>query len=542
MITLRDYQEKLLTDTDEAFASDPEVRDVAVICPTGGGKTVTFAARLQRATLPAGVLVHRTELVSQISMTLARFGVKHRLIAPVSTVRSIRNEHHREFGRIFDYPNAPHSVGSVDTLLARAGQFESYAAQVHEIITDEAAHMLRDNKWGVARGMFRNARGLGFTATPCRADGKGLGRHADGLFDVMVRGPTTGQLIAMGHLSPYKIIAKPSDMNLEGVTLGSTGDYSAPQLRVRSHQSHIVGDVVETYIKFARGKQGITFTVDVETANEMAAQYRAAGIPAASVSAATPEAERQNAVRDFRDGKLWQLVNCDLFGEGFDVPGVEVVSLARPTMSLSLHLQQVGRALRPAPGKAYAIIIDHVGNWERHGLPDSPRVWTLDGKSRKERDLDADAIKLTTCLECFLVFERKQLPTCPHCGYVRLPSERGRPEQVDGDLTELDPKTLAALREQVELEPPASVATRIEFKAGRAAGRQAFKNQEDRIDEQARLRHAIAVWAGVRKDRGQADTASYREFFLKFGVDVLTAQTLKRVEMEELRGRVERDT
>ncbi len=541
MIQLRDYQENLLNGVDAEF-ENPDVRDVCAVLPTGGGKTVTFAKRMHDATLPVVANVHRVELVSQISMTLARFGIRHRIIAPVATVRSIRNEHFREFNRTFDNPSAVHAVASVDTLIARADQFASYAAQVREVITDEAAHMLRENKWGVARNMFSNARGIGFTATPCRADGKGLGRHADGFFDVMVRGPTTGQLIALGHLSKYKIIAKPSDINTDGVSIGSTGDFSAPQLRVRSHQSHIVGDVVETYLKFAAGKQCIVFTVDVETANELAERFVQAGVPAASVSAQTEESERQGRVRRFRSGELKVLTNCDLFGEGFDVPGVEVVSLARPTMSLPLHLQQVGRALRPAPGKSHALIIDHVGNWERHGLPDSPRGWTLDGVSRKSRLLDADAIKLTTCLACFLVFERKLLPTCPHCGEVREPTSRKGPEQVDGDLTELDPKTLAKLRESIELPTPEQHADKILYatNGNRAASRAAYNQQKERIDAQRKLQDAIALWAGARKDAGQADTASYREFFLTFGVDVLTAQSLPRKEMDELREKVER--
>lgn len=540
MIELRDYQDRLLADVAQAF-EQPQVKDVCAVSPTGSGKTVMFSAFTSRQTLPVNVTVHRTELVAQISMTLARFGIRHRLIAPAATIRAIRAEHHREFGRVFDNPQAMHSVASVDTLLVRAETYGDYCRQVGWTITDEAAHMLRDNKWGVARGLFTNAKGIGFTATPRRADGKGLGRSAHGLFDVMVQGPTTGQLIALGHLSDYRIVAKQSDINLEGISIGSTGDFSAPQLRTRSHQSHIVGDVVETYTRFANGKQGITFTVDVETANELAAQFNAAGVPAAAVSANTPEGERQDAVRRFRAGQLRQLTNCDLFGEGFDVPGVECVSLARPTMSLSLHLQQVGRALRPAPNKSHAIIIDHVGNWERHGLPDTPRVWTLDAPERKSRGRDPDEIPLTTCLSCFLVFERKLLPKCPHCGAKREPTDRARPEQVDGDLTELDPSALAALRESVILPSPERQAEKVQFATGnRAAARAAFKHAEERLEEQKALQDAIALWAGARKDRGQPDAQSYREFFLTFGVDVLTAQTLKRAEMETLRSKVER--
>lgn len=534
---LRPYQVTL----QEAITQSHQrgAKNVLAVMPTGSGKTVTFTDITRKSSAPVALLAHRTELVSQISVTLARAGVMHQLIAPTGTVRSVRQEHFREFNKCYENPNAPHLVASVDTLLARAEFYESACQQIGVWIIDEAAHVLGNppNKWGRCAAMFTNAFGIGFTATPCRADGKGLGRSANGVFDDMVSGPTVGWLMSQGFLSDYRLIAKPSNINVADLQATASGDFSQYKLRVRSHESCIVGDVVTEYKRHADGKQGITFTVDVETANELAAAFNAAGIPAAAVSAKTPEYDRSKTIRAFRKGELRQLTNCDLFGEGFDVPGVEVVSLARPTMSLSLHLQQVGRALRPAPGKTHAIIIDHVGNWERHGLPDTPRSWSLQSReSRRQRE--DESIALTSCLECFLVFERKLLPTCPHCGFVRQPTDRTKIEYVDGDLLELDLTALAALRESVVLESPDKIANRVAWTAGANAGTYAANKQRERIIAQELLKDAIAMWAGHRKAAGQSDSVSYREFYLTFGVDVLTAQTLPRKDMDELRERI----
>jgi superfamily II DNA or RNA helicase len=516
--------------------------NVLAVMPTGSGKTVLFTRIVADRTSPACILVHRVELVSQISVTLARWGVRHRIIAPGPTVRSIRYEHFHTLGKHYDHPQSIHSVASVDTLLSRADRYTDYLRQVRLWIVDEAAHVLSDNKWGRCTTLFGPlASGLGFTATPRRADGKGLSRASDGVFDMLIEGPSTAELIVAGYLSPYKIIAKPSDMDVADLRATASGDYGGQALRLRSAQSHIVGDVVKEYKRHADGKQGLTFTVDVQTANQLAHEFRQAGVPAAAVSAKTPEAERQRAVRDFRDGKLKQLTNCDLFGEGFDVPGVEVVSLARPTMSLALHLQQIGRSLRPAPGKDHALIIDHVGNWERHGLPDSPRNWTLEPREKRiKRPIDPDVVPLTTCTECFLVFPRARLPVCPHCGATREPGERRRPEQVDGDLTLIDEETLAQLRQSTDLETPDQIRNKVLHSTrNKAAAIAAERQRRERIASQERLQAAIALWAGTGRAQGIDDATLYRRFYARYGVDVLSAQALPRAEMDALRERIE---
>lgn len=529
---LRDYQRALIADIEKAHGAG--ARNVCAVSPTGSGKGVVLAHILKSSVAPACVMAHRTELVCQISVALARVGAEHRIIAPTPTIAAVLAEHRRELGYTCYSPHAPLSVAAVDTLLARADRYAKYAAQCDLWIVDEAAHLLKTNKWGKCTELFPNARGIGFTATPKRADGQGLGSHNHGVFDALVQGPTVAQLIAMGYLSKYRILAQPSDLSVDDLKATASGDYSAKVIATRAHASHIVGDVVAHYLKHAAGKQGITFATDVETAMELAAQFRAQGVPAECVSAKTHDAQRAAIIRRFREGEIKQLTNCDLFGEGFDVPGVEVVSLARPTCSLSLFLQQVGRAMRPAPGKEFATIIDHVGNWQRHGLPDTPRRWSLEPRERANAaKKDPDVTAATSCLACFLVFPRAKLPVCPYCGHNHPAKERRRPEQVDGDLSELDPDVLSALRESVNLEDPDRVQERIFHATGnQAAALKARADRCERIEAQNRLREVMAMWSGYRGDNPLSE--QYREFFLTFGVDVLSAQTWTRKDMDEL--------
>lgn len=538
---LRDYQHKLKADVAAALDT-PGVRDVCAVMPTGAGKTVTFGDMTDSFDGAVAIQVHRTELVCQISTTLARFGVVHRIIAPPSTIAAALSDHRRETGGTCYNPHSHHAVIAVDTLIARGDVYASYMAQVRLVITDEAAHVQADNKWGRARAMFANAQHVGFTATPKRADGRGLGRECGhGVFDIMVQGPTVAELIARGFLSKYRILSTPSDMNIDDLKATAGGDFNGKALALRAHQSHIVGDVVNTYLQHAAGKKGITFTTDVETANALAEQFRAQGVRAAAVSAKTPDGERAAMIRAFRNGELMQLTNCDLFGEGFDVPGVEVVSQARPTMSLSLYLQQVGRGMRPAEGKESALILDHVGNWQRHGLPDTPRRWTLEPResARGKNERDPDVIAVTSCHECFQVFPRAKLPTCPLCGFVHEPTARRSPEQVDGDLVELDPDVLAALREAVKLESPDEVSRKVMFGTGNAAAAErAAGLRREKLASQEKLREAEALWGGHGKAAGKSDSELYREFYLTFGVDVLTAQTWDRKDMDELTAKI----
>ena len=387
--------------------------------------------------------------------------------------------------------------------------------------------------------MFPNAKGLGVTATPLRADGKGLGRHVDGLFDTMIEGPGMRDLIELKYLTEYRVFAPPSDFVRPDV-VGASGDFSGVKLKAAVRESHITGDVVAHYMRIAPGKLGVTFTDSVETATGIALQFNDAGVPAAVVSAKTPDSERIAVLRRFKNRELLQLVNVDLFGEGFDLPAIEVVSMARATESYALYVQQFGRALRLLEGKLFAIIIDHVGNVVRHGLPDAPRDWTLDRREKRGKSTPTDAIPVRACPQCTAVYERIY-NTCPYCGHIAQPAARSGPEHVDGDLIELDPEALAAMRgdvARVDMDPEdyrIELAKKYTPLVGQLAGvKRHVVNQE----AQEALRGSVAWWAGFQRAQGRTDSESYRRFYFNFGVDVLTAQTLKAADALELAGRV----
>jgi superfamily II DNA or RNA helicase len=242
-----------------------------------------------------------------------------------------------EYGRSYYDTTATVAVAGVQTLVRRGEMLGHWLGGVSLVVQDESHHLLSGNIWGKAANMFPNAKFLGVTATPCRADGKGLGAVADGIFEKMVIGPDMRTLIGMGYLTDYRIFAPPSDLDLSNVKIGAEGDYTRPGLKKAIEKSHITGDVVKHYKRIADGKLGITFAVDVETASNIAAQFNAAGVPAEVLSAKTPDLMRHQVIQRFKNREILQLVNVDLFGEGFDLPALEVVSMARPTESFALY-------------------------------------------------------------------------------------------------------------------------------------------------------------------------------------------------------------
>lgn len=537
---LRPYQQDIRDDIESRWLG---VANVLAVLPTGAGKTVLFSSILADEPGASCAIAHRQELVSQISLALARNGVRHRIIGQDPVIRMIVRLHMEEVGANYVVPNAKCAVASVNTLTGKkfAESLKPWLPTVKLWVQDEAHHVLRDNQWGRAAAMFPNARGLGVTATPLRADGNGLGRHADGLFDTMVIGPSMRDLITMGFLTEYRIFAPPSTFQRDQVAVSqTTGDFNLDQMRkavassslVVHDEKQIVGDIVQHYQRIAPGKLGVTFVPDIATAETVAEQFNAAGVPAMAVSSKTPDDERCKILRRFKSRQLLQLVNCDLFGEGFDLPAIEVVSMGRPTESYGLYVQQFGRALRLLDGKDRAIIIDHVGNVMRHGLPDAPREWSLDRRERRSSG-KSDAQTIRACLnpECGAVYERFR-DACPYCGTpVPPPAERSRPEFVDGDLFELDPAMLEQMRgavARVDMTPEAyreQLARQGVPQIGIMAN---VKRHIERQETIGTLREAMAVWAGYERAAGLSDREIFRKFYIEHGHDWMTAQTLKR--------------
>lgn len=530
---LRPYQIQLEQDILAAWRSG--ARNVLAVAATGSGKTVTFSDIMRKELQPCVAIAHRQELVSQMSLALARNGVRHRIIGQKATIQMCVQMHMADLGVSYYNATAPAAVAGVDTLI-RMDDADPWFRHVSLWICDESHHHLVDNKWGKATQMFPNARGLGVTATPLRADGKGLGRHADGIMDVMVTAPGMRDLINDRYLSDYRIFAPPNDLDLSTVTTTAGGDFSPQPLRAAVHRSHIHGDVVKHYLRVAAGKLGVTFAVDVESAVELAAAYRSAGVPAEAVSAKTPDIVRFKILQRFSRGEIKQLVNCDLFGEGFDLPAIEVCSMARPTESYGLFVQQFGRSLRLMDGKQHALILDHVGNVMRHGLPDAPRVWSLNRRERRSSSTSDTIIPIRICPGCAGAYERVRV-VCPYCGLKPEPVGRSAPEMVDGDLGELSPEVLARMRGEIDRMDGAHVS--IPVGAAPAVEGALRRHHRERQAAQHLLRERMALWGGQRVAAGDTLAMAQRRFYLTYGVDVATAQTLNATEATTLLERIQ---
>ena len=411
----------------------------------------------------------------------------------------------------------------------------------NNIVVHNCHHNCRDNKWGKAVEMFVNARGLGVTATPNRADGKGIGRWADGFMDDIVIGPTMRWAINNGFLSDYEIVCPKSDLKVEDSQVSANGDWSLQTLKKAAKKSKIVGDVVTNYLKYAKGRRAIVFATDVDTAEEIAADFRASGIEAVSLNGKTVSRYREQSVDNFKNGAIQVLVNVDLFDEGFDLPACDVVIMARPTASLAKFLQQCGRALRPLPGKT-ALIIDHVSNVIRHGLPDMEREWSLNRRERRSKSqADPSEIPLTVCKNCLKPYEKFRT-VCPYCGFEKpLPEPQARSiEMVEGDLVLLTREMLERMRRGTVLESPADIAARVNRVAGPIAAKGVANRQAEKIAAQADLKEAIAQWAAIERLQGFDDREIYKKFYLTTGLDVLSALdgSHSRQEFEDMANRI----
>lgn len=430
---LRDYQTDLI---DRARAEmKAGNKSILIQLPTGGGKTVIAAYMLKSAAekgIPSVFICHRRELVKQSTIALDSIGVRHGVIA---------NGFYEDRAPLVQ-------IASVGTYVNRIHKYR----QPKFMFFDEAHHSPAAS-WAKICNAFPNAYKVGLTATPCRLDGAGL----DDYFKSLLKGPAVRDLISQGWLSDYKLYA-PQAPNLSGIH-SRMGDYIKSELLQVMDRPTITGSAIREYTKRADGKRAVVFAVSVEHSKHIVAQFLAQGIPAEHVDGETEQHDRDQAIDRFRRGKTLILSNVELFGEGFDLPSIECAILLRPTQSLGLYLQQVGRALRPSPGKSHAVILDHANNAAVHGLPDADREWTLKGFERKsKKDKQEPSIKI--CASCFAA----QLPgstTCKFCGHD-FPSKPRVIDEVDGELVEIDTEKLRAAR-RVEQATASSLNELIEI-------------------------------------------------------------------------------
>jgi len=393
------------------------------VAPCGAGKTVIMAWMAAQSAVrgnPVLFTVHRKELIDQSSKTFQDLGIQHGIIAPGCPMSDELIQ-----------------IGSIFAVVKRLEKIKTPAL----IIIDEIHHAVA-NTWKKLLQAFPNAFVIGLTATPARMSGEGLGSVVESL----VMGPSVKQLIDWGNLAPFRYYAPPIVANLEGLRV-KYGDYIQSDVSLRMDKSEIIGDAIEQYKKLADGKRAICYCVSRAHSEHTAEMFRQAGTPAVHIDGETHSAVRKAAIEQFRSGEIRVLCNVDLISEGFDVPAMEAVILMRPTQSLTLHIQQSMRPMRPDadnPDKV-AVIIDHVGNVYRHGLPDEDRTWSLEG--RKKGQSQEREIKLRQCPECYAA--HRPAPACPLCGFAYRPGERSEPEQRKGELVKIDELERKRRRQEV---------------------------------------------------------------------------------------------
>lgn len=605
-ISLRYYQSEVKAGIWRHWdvAAIDEACVVMAVMPTGAGKTVLFTDIVSEHHGAAALIAHRQELVAQISLTLNAFGVRHRLICPGPVRALIIARHLKEHGVTFHDAGAMVGVGGVDTIvrIGKRPELDTWRRSVTLGVIDEAHHVLEHNKWGKATLEFPACkRWLLVTATPERPDGQGLGRHAAGIADALVVGPGMRELIDDGYLCPYQVWTVPHQVDYSTVSVGASGEYvHAKLVAAEECDKKLVGNIVKTYLQRVPGKRAICFMSSVKKAEETAAAFREAGVPAVAIDGTSSDEARERATEDLADGKILVIVNCDLIGEGVDVPAVEVVIMGTRTASFVRFTQWWGRMLRlaltaaerqgydqldsagrrariAASAKPFGVVIDHGGNLIQHNGPPDLRVipWTLDARERRG-SAPSDAIPYRVCANRGLVLDgltweqarelglsdreleesgiarEVSLPCavpyaainrcCPACGYMPLPLRRSTPQEVDGDLQLLDTEALQALtaRAREARQSPG------EYQAYLTATKLApfkvdaqVRRHREKLAAHEELDRAMGEFGGIWHSRGETDSQIQRRFFLSFGIDVQSAKALDRAGALKLAGRID---
>lgn len=443
MFELRPYQDLLIEGARSEFIAGK--KRTCIVAPCGAGKTVIMAwmsAQSKSRGNRVMFVVHRQELIEQSSETFKDMSIPHGIIAagyPIIPGESIQ-------------------IASVQTVTRRLNKL--FPPDL--IILDEAHHATAGT-WRKLLEAFPEALVVGLTATPARLGGQGLGD----VFESLVIGPTVKELIEWGNLAPYRYYAPPVKANLEGLRV-KYGEFDRSDVALAMDKSEIIGDIIAQYQRLAEGMQAVCYCVSRAHSEHTAEMFRQAGISALHIDGESSDLVRTTAISDFKAGKIKVLCNVDLISEGFDVPAMEAVILARPTQSLTLFIQQAMRAMRIDKNKPdkVAVIIDHVGNVYRHGLPDEDREWSLEGKKKKASVPRDFALK--QCPKCYSA--HRPGPVCPYCQHIYQVAEREEPERKDGGLAEIIELEKKKKKEEVKKAKDVVTLEQIAMQRGYAPG------------------------------------------------------------------------
>jgi DNA repair protein RadD len=418
---LRQYQKDALNNIIRSHRRGN--KNVLLQAATGSGKTVMASAFVKHFVEQGKkvlFLAHRRELITQCSSKLDAFGIKHGIIMAGSSA---------EFW--YDV-----QVASIDTLRSRSITNKHEELPKADLVIIDEAHRCLSNTYLKLIKLYKDAHILGLTATPVRSDGRGLGH----IFSDMVQAPSIGWLIKQGSLVKATYYA-PTIPDLKGIQ-SSMGDYNSVQLAERMDNPQLVGDVISSWKKIAQGKKTIVFATSVSHSMNLAESFVDMGIRAAHIDGTTDHDERERVLSEFNSGTIQVICNCMVLTEGFDCPPAEVCVLARPTKSLGMYIQMVGRVLRPHPGKEHATIIDHSGAVYMHGFVEDEVKWSLDPKKplsiqerKEQRDKEETMI---ICDGCFTAYSGSNI--CPKCGHVAEKKSK-YVEVIDAELGWVDKAT-----------------------------------------------------------------------------------------------------
>ena len=301
------------------------------------------------------------------------------------------------------------TIGTIGSLVKKLDKLPKF-----DVILVDEAHHIKAKQYQTILNFFKDATQLFFTGTPIRLDGSGF----DDIADDIVLGKSVKWLQENGNIAPFKYYA-PS--LIDTTNLKKRGGEFTKKSVDDTMKRVIYGDVIRHYEKLAKGKQAIVYTHSVEASESVSNTFNEKGYTSIAISGKTPPEARERAMQAFRDGELTIMVNCELFTEGIDLPNVDVCIMLRPTQSLSLYLQFSMRALNPREGKT-AIIIDHVGNVDRHGLPNDDRELSLTGVIKKKQKAKLGEPTTRTCDECYATFWSAER-ICPLCGHENQPTK-----------------------------------------------------------------------------------------------------------------------
>jgi len=414
-ITLHPDQADLIERVRQAMRRH---KSVLMQSATGSGKTVMAADMVQRS-IAKGTrslfVVPRRELLRQTAETFAAFGIAHGYVAA-------------------GYPANPFAQVQLATSGTLARRLDT-APRSHVVFVDETHYGGDDLDRIVRHYQAAGAWIVGLSATPWKMSGKGLGDW----YDAMEEGLPVADLIASGRLSDYRLFA-PHRPDLSGIRT-TAGDYAKGALAERMEGDRVlIGNAVKHYCDHAAGRLSVAFCTSIKHAEIVADAFMAAGVPAAMVSGSMGDDERSRRIKAFARRQLHVLTSVDLLTFGFDLASaaqmdvtIEAMSDMRPTKSLSLQCQKWGRVLRRKDTPA--LIFDHAGNTDEHGLPDAPREWSLDGRKKREAGDKEPRQPVRQCERCYMV--HRPAPNCPACGF-EYPVQSRMVDEVEGELTEID--------------------------------------------------------------------------------------------------------